>query len=191
MEHYYRDDTTNVEAAMLLGVSLGRTYDRMRALYLFDQVEKIIQPSEEQLYNLAIQRGNVKKIDFKYFEAMQYYWHASQIGSKNRLAALSLMASVGFSPLAPTVKRTLETASPEQYAKALFAYVAYLKAVYELAPQMDKATQSNVTTAKHVLTLFLEDMFFKDTDRLQMESPDGKKEWITREALEKLAKDEL
>jgi len=43
---------------------------------------------------------------------------------------------------------------------------------------------------KSALSLFLEDMFFKEVDRLQMWAPDGKREWITRKELEQLSKNE-
>jgi len=36
------------------------------------------------------------------------------------------------------------------------------------------------------LSLFLEDMFFLDVDRLQMWVPDGKREWITQDELRRL-----
>jgi len=182
MEYFYKIDTTNVEAAMLLGISLGRTYDRKRALSLFDHVEKLLQPAEAELYQLALQRGIVYQADRNFPAAASNYWLAAGLSEKNRIATLGSLVSLY--PLYNA--RQIEEASPEQYARALFAYVAYLRAVRE-APSKSGNDQ-NVATCQNRLSLFLEDMFFKNVDRLQMILPDGKKEWITREELEQLCK---
>ena len=186
MEHYYQNDTTNMEALMLLGVSLGRTYDRRRALYLFDQVEKKLQPPEELLENLSIQRGKVHQANGPASTnvAANYYWQAYLYDGRNRLSALSLLKDLyGY------INRTqLEEADSKRYAQILFANVAYLKEVQQNLEESKNENRINISTAKHSLSLFLEDMLFLDVNRLLMELPDGKTEWVTLEELERLSK---
>ena len=184
MEYYYQNDTNNVEAAMLLGISLGRTYDRRRALSLFNHIEELIRPTKERLYNLAFQRGVVYQINNEPAQAAKYYWQAAGIDDTDKYAALNRLRT-----LYPFTVRQLEEASPEQYARGLFAHVTYLRSAKE-APWISD-NDRNVLYSQSIISLFLEDMFFKSVERLQMESPDGKREWITYEELEKLIKREI
>lgn len=181
MERYYEDNTDNTEAAMILGVSLGRTFDRKRALALFDHVEEVIQPKEEMLYQLALQRGIVYQANGNKSESAKNYWQAAQVSKKNQRILLSRLTNLYYLD-----KRRFEEATPELYARGLFAHVAYLRNVEETP--IDKENENNVAHAKSILSLFLEDMFFKDVNRLLMESPDGKKEWVTQEELERMVK---
>ncbi|MCL2727883.1 MAG: hypothetical protein FWD56_05825 [Bacteroidales bacterium] len=181
LNHYYQHDTTNIEAAMMLGVSLGRTYDRRRALSLFDHVEKLIQPTEEMLFQLALQRGMVYQSTANHPESAKHYWQAAQISKKNQRAMLGRLIN-----LYAMNKSRLEQATPERQSQVLFAFVVYLRSVEETPAE--KESENNVAHAKYILSLYLEDMFFKDVNRLSMESPDGKREWVTRQELERLTK---
>ncbi|MDR2586538.1 MAG: hypothetical protein LBC84_10060 [Prevotellaceae bacterium] len=181
MEHYYRFNDENIEAAMMLGVSLGRTYDRKRALLLFDHVESLIQPAEDMVYQLGLQRGIVYQANGERSKAIHHYWQAAQISQKNQRAILSRLIH-----LYAFTKNRFEVATPEDYSQGLFVYLTYLRKVNE--GPIEKENENNIAYAKYVLSLYLEDMFFKEVTRLQMESPDGKKEWVTREELERLSK---
>ena len=179
MEYYYQNDTTNVEAVMVLAVSLGRTYDRKRALWLFDKVEELIYPSQEKIIDLALQRGIVHQANRNIAQAARYYWQAIQSGTIQRRDILAKLIS-----LYPITKSQWEEAGQQEYDKRLFANVAYLRVVNSMPS--DKDNPANVAYAQSILSLYLEDMFFKDVDSVQMQAPDGTKEWIGREELEKL-----
>ena len=179
MEYYYQNDTTNIEAVMMLAVSLGRTYDRKRALLLLDRVEELIYPTQEQVSDLAFQRGIVHQANRNIAQAASYYWQAAQASSLQRRDILARLMS-----LYPISKNQWEQTGQQEYDKRLFVNVAYLRAVNRMPSDKDNPT--NVAYAQSILSLYLEDMFFKDIDRVQMQTPDGIKEWITREELEKL-----
>ena len=182
LEYLYMKDDENVDLIMKLGISYGNSYDRKRALSLFDEAERLLQPTAEQLYNLALQRGITYRANQEPSVAANYFWQASGLSKENRKAVLSML--VGLHSFYPPER--LIQATPEQYARGLFAYVAYMRTVKEAATEDNK--DRNVTSCRNMLSLFLEDMFFKDVDRLQMILPDGKREWITREELQLLSK---
>ena len=183
MEYYYQSDPTNIEAVMMLAVSLGRTYDQKRAIALFDYVEKLMQHTEDLVYNLATQRGIVFAAMQNISEASKYYWQAAGAGDKRRRAGLRNLVGLYYFD-----EKRLEQASPELYARGLFAHVAFMRDMLDRS--IDETRSRYWASSKSILSLFLEDMFFKDLDRLQMWAPDGNKEWITREELRQLIKDE-
>ncbi|MCL2738520.1 MAG: hypothetical protein FWE30_03635 [Bacteroidales bacterium] len=180
MEHYYQNDTTNIEAVMLLAISLGRTYDRKRALLLFDRAEELMYPTKEQISDLALQRGIVHQANRNIAMAASHYWQAAQATGIHRRDILARLVS-----LYPINRRQWDNADPAHYSPRLFANVTYLRTINKMPTYRE--VLSNIEYSQAILSLYLEDMFFKDVDRLQMESPDGKREWVTYKELQELS----
>ena len=78
LELAYVQDTTDVEVNLLLGASLGMTYDRKRAYRLFDQAEALMQPDKALTNLLLVSRWETYWRDGRSDEAMRLFYTAWQ-----------------------------------------------------------------------------------------------------------------
>ncbi len=184
-EKLYADDTTNVETIMLLATCLSQTYDRGKALQLLNKAEKLLYPSDEELYNLALTRANTYIANDDTLNARKYYWEAYKLSKKNKSAMLARLA-----PLYQFRGRTIASLSREEYEQGLFVHVHYLR-----DPQVRKRLVTQIkrgslvfTASQAILQDYVEDMFLKDTGRQRMASPDGDVSWVTPDELTRLIK---
>ncbi len=180
-EKLYVEDTTNVETILLLANCLRQTTDRNRALTLFDKAEKLMYPTNEERYNLALSRADTYRASGDTKNARKYCWEAYKLSKKNRTAILFRLAGLYYFG-----NKSLETIDRSEYEEGLFFHVLFLRepAMQNLRPESMYGTQAMLS--KIQLKKYAEDMFFKDVNKLRMTSPDGEVTWITAEELKQL-----
>ena len=173
LELAYVQDTTDVEVNLLLGASLGMTYDRKRAYRLFDQAEALMQPDKALTNLLLVSRGETYWRDGRSDEAMRLFYTAWQ-QQKERLDYLY------------RIDRQLDNwgksyKTEEELSKALFIKQLYLK---------EYMATGRLLKGFHVYRTFLqyvyEDAFFQGKEDITMISPDGKYSTITIGEVKKL-----
>ena len=173
LEMAYVKDTTDVEVNLLLGASLGMTYDRKRAYRLFDQAEALMQPDKALTNLLLVSRGETYWRDGRSDEAMKLFYTAWQ-QQKERLDYLY------------RIDRQLDNwgksyKTEEELSKALFIKQLYLKEC-----MMTGRLQRDFHVYRTFLQYVYEDAFFQGKEDITMISPDGKYSTITIGEVKKL-----
>lgn len=173
LEMAYVKDTTDVEVNLLLGASLGMTYDRKRAYRLFDQAEALMQPDKALTNLLLVSRGETYWRDGRSDEAMKLFYTAWQ-QQKERLDYLY------------RIDRQLDNwgksyKTEEELSKALFIKQLYLKEC-----MMTGRLQRDFHVYRTFLQYVYEDAFFQGKEDITMISPDGKYSTITIGEVRKL-----
>lgn len=173
LEMAYVKDTTDVEVNLLLGASLGMTYDRKRAYRLFDQAEALMQPDKALTNLLLVSRGETYWRDGRSDEAMILFYTAWQ-QQKERLDYLY------------RIDRQLDNwgksyKTEEELSKALFIKQLYLKEC-----MMTGRLQRDFHVYRTFLQYVYEDAFFQGKEDITMISPDGKYSTITIGEVKKL-----
>ena len=173
LEMAYVKDTTDVEVNLLLGASLGMTYDRKRAYRLFDQAEALMQPDKALTNLLLVSRGETYWRDGRSDEAMKLFYTAWQ-QQKERLDYLYC------------IDRQLDNwgksyKTEEELSKALFIKQLYLKEC-----MMTGRLQRDFHVYRTFLQYVYEDAFFQGKEDITMISPDGKYSTITIGEVKKL-----
>lgn len=173
LEMAYVKDTTDVEVNLLLGASLGMTYDRKRAYRLFDQAEALMQPDKALTNLLLVSRGETYWRDGRSDEAMKLFYTAWQ-QQKERLDYLY------------RIDRQLDNwgksyKTEEELSKALFIKQLYLKEC-----MMTGRLQKDFHVYRTFLQYVYEDAFFQGKEDITMISPDGKYSTITIGEVKKL-----
>lgn len=173
LEMAYVKDTTDVEVNLLLGASLGMTYDRKRAYRLFDQAEALMQPDKALTNLLLVSRGETYWRDGRSDEAMKLFYTAWQ-QQKERLDYLY------------RIDRQLDNwgksyKTEEELSKALFIKQLYLKEC-----MMTGRLQRDFHVYRSFLQYVYEDAFFQGKEDITMISPDGKYSTITIGEVKKL-----
>lgn len=169
-------DTTSVEVNILLGATLGKTYDRKKAYELFDKAEYYMQPSKDLTFQLALYRAEVNLKDGNPVEANKFYDQAYKINPQ-RLDVLQKMAML-FYGRGKAEKYEDET----EKQRGLYNVVTFIKACLS----KEKTEPKFMAYYKPYLNSFLEEMFFKNENKSPLLSPDGKRSYITKEELRSL-----
>ena len=176
----YESDTTDIETIMLLGDCLGQTYYSNKALQFFNKAEKLMYPSDEEKYRLSLMRAEayMRSNDLK--NARNYYWDAYKLSSKNKRAMLFRLVLMCFMN-----NRNFETFSKEEYEQQLLYHVLFMRELSKGKVSLD-IQEVEGGRAIALLNKYIEDMFFKDTDKARMCSPDGEISWVTIDELRRL-----
>ncbi|MCL2097332.1 MAG: tetratricopeptide repeat protein [Bacteroidales bacterium] len=179
LDKLYQLDTTNVEIIMSLGTCHSVIYNGKKALQLFDKAEKLMYPTDEEKYNLSLMRADTYRGNGDRLNAQKYYWEASKLSKKNRQAMLSRLVSFRFD------REDFEAFSKEEYERELLYLVLYMRELIGRKTLTD-IQQKTLDYATSVMSLYIEDMFFKDIEKTQMRAPDGEIFWVTVEELTRL-----
>ena len=171
LENAYQKDTTSVEVCLLLGSSLGRTFDRKRAFKLFDKAEALMQPSPALVDMLIRFRAETLDRDNQHDKAnVLYYqlWTESQrfdmLGCIWQRYRTSKMAEQ----------------SDDYRRRALFINMLFATE-YLKRPERRK---DHLVYLRSLLSQFQEEMFFRSVKQLPTLAPDGKKGVCTEEQLQ-------
>lgn len=176
LEMAYQMDTTNVEICLLLGSSLGKTYDRKRAFVLLDKAEEEMQPNEILVNQLLLFRAETYKKDQKFAESARLYYQA-YLKNPKQLDYLAQISSIYGDGKVSNYK------TEEDRQRGLFIQHLYAKE-YLASGQNPMAFRFILLS----LQSFYEDMFFKGVKELPLLAPDGKKSKLTAEELQSLIK---
>ena len=159
-------DTASVEVNMLLGASLGMTYDRKRAFELLDKAEHYMQAPEDMTYQLALYRADVYERSRKLLDANRMYYEAYRIRPQKN--PLFQMARLFYGYRGDSEEEAFRD-------RGLYNVVTLVKTILD-DPKSDDRAASHY---KRYLTTFREAMFYKGVKEHPMISPAGKKSTIS------------
>lgn len=163
LELAYRKDTTDVETCLILGASLGKTYDRKRAYQLFDQAEENMKPKKFLTDLLLTYRGETMWRDGRMREAETLFYEVW----KKDLSRIDLLFKISNRYSNWDQSRY---SSDEERQRALFIKQLYLTEILN----SDKPAKG-LFLYRPFLESMYEDAFFRNVAELSMLTPDGKK----------------
>ncbi|MDR2118885.1 MAG: tetratricopeptide repeat protein [Tannerellaceae bacterium] len=173
LEPAYRKDSTSVDAALILGSALGKTYDRQRAYTLFDRAEKLMQPDSSKVRLLKLFRAETLRRDARNDESAALYYEIWM--ETPHIDILKTLADLYAAPSVSACR------SENEKRRTLFCHTLY-------AQEQLKYTKDAEPLARtlHLLRSFREDAFFRSLTELPMTSPDGKRSALTVHRLQEL-----
>ena len=175
-EKAFAKDSTAGDVCIMLGVSLGRTYDVMKAFEYFDRAEKLMEPDEYWSNMLIQSRAEmyVKKGDCKKGSELYYL-----LWKKDR-KQLSWLQNVhncyGW--------KKISDMSDDEKQRFLFICFLYASEVSEVKENTEQ--EMYLFYLRSTLKKFHEEMFFAGVKSFPMVSPDNKKNTMSEEKLKEL-----
>ena len=176
LEKAFERDTTAADVCLLLGISLGRTYDPKRALQYFDRAEKLLAPDEHWSNSLIefraetyVKLGECSKGTMLYYQL----WNKD----KKKKSVLQNMITC-YS------RKMFANMNDEEKQRCLFLCFLYVAEVSEVEEHTAQA--SYLLYLRSLLGKYQEEMFFSGADNYPMISPDNKKNTISIEKIKEL-----
>lgn len=169
----YEQDPTACDLCLLLGISIGRTYDPQAAFDYFDLAEECLVPDPSLLELLTQFRAEMylKTGDCDKGSALYYQlWKDGKV----QLAWLQQMQFCYG-------RKSSEDMSDEERQRALFIQYWYATELLEHPQRKNQMQQYSFLLSR--LKKYNEEMFFRDVDSLPMITPEGKKTAISKEKL--------
>ncbi len=165
LELAYRMDTTSVDVNILLGASLGRTYDRKQAYVFFDRAEELMKPAEVFTTLLSQSRAETYRRDGRIQDAIRLYYQLWQ--KTGRFDYLSTINSWQFA------HEISKYASPTERQRGLYITFLYMNTFLE-----NGGSPKRLFYYRGLLSSLYEDMFYRNVADEPLLSPDGKKSTI-------------
>lgn len=174
LEAAYEVDSTSVDVCLLLGASLGKTYDRKRAFQLFNEAEENMKPSKGLVLKLEQFRAETHHRDGNY-EVSSRMFYKLWNENKERLDFLHKVL------MRYTPAKIKDYSSENDKQRGLFLIILYVK-------ESLKANEdpSNLRFYRSLLKQFYEEMFFNSAREYTALSPDGKTSKVTVEEIKEL-----
>ena len=175
---YAIDSTTTADVCILLGLSIGRTYDVKRAFEYFDKAEELMAPDEYWVDMLLQARAEMSIKKGECQKAAEYYYQLSKKGKMK----LSM-----FQGLYNCYYRTGFEKMPDS-EKERFLYICFWNVTEELKEIRESEKQNDYTLLKlrSMLLKYQEEMFFRSMKEYPMVSPDNKRSTLSKEKLKEL-----
>lgn len=170
LEKAYEMDTTDIETSLLLGSSLGMTYDRGRAFRLFDHAERLMQPDSVWINLLLVSRGQTLSRDGRREEAVRLFYREWE-KNRNRLGYL-----YSIDKMYPNIGKVYK--SPKQLAEAFYIKYLYLTEWIKKGKSLKKF-EGYATFLQYVY----EDAFFNGKKEAVMITPYGRKKTLPVEKI--------
>ena len=176
LELAYQMDTTSAEICLLLGSSLGKTYDRERAFVFFDKAEKAMQPSELIVNQLLLFRADIHMKARNFEESSRLYYQAYQRNKKQ----IDYLAQIAFMYSA---KNNESYRTEEEKQRGLFIHYYYASEMLKNGPNTGQ-----LRYLTNLLQSFHQELFFKGIKELPMLAPDGKRSMLSADDLQAVIK---
>lgn len=173
LEKAYKQDTTAYDVCLLLGISVGRTYDTNAAFQYFKYAEEAMQPDSYWMEMLVQFRAEMYLKRGECEKGSQMYYELWKSGKKQLVWLQQIQFCYGRKPLADM--------SDEERQRALFIY--FLNATELLEKPFAEGRLMQYSYLVSRLKKYDEEMFFRDMDHLPMVAPDGKKNTISKEKI--------
>ncbi|MDH6341830.1 tetratricopeptide (TPR) repeat protein [Parabacteroides sp. PFB2-12] len=164
LQEAYAADTTQIDVCLLLGSSLGKTYDRKMGHAFLDKAEKNMEALPIYVRQLLKFRAETFRKDGNIAESDRLYYKAWQEEPEN-IALLSHLSGIN-------VSRIEYYQSDVSRKKGLFARVLYVREALKVA---DQYKPSFFHYHRYFFESLYNDMFFRSVSEEPMLSPDGKK----------------
>lgn len=168
---------TDIELAMKYGETLCRTGFCADALYVFQNVEREIQPDQRFLSLLEVMKGMSYTYIGREDKAIEAYWKAYQSNPGNTGAIAN------FAYLAGKQGRNAENLTEIDKKKIRFAQVLFLQ---KMKGKPNSGIEMQREDARNTLREALDELFFKDEKKLVTLDPDGKEHVYSIEDIRKL-----
>jgi len=179
LERAFAKDTAAADVCLLLGISLGRTYDMQAAFNYFDKAEKLLQPDEYWTNMLWQFRAEMycKNGDCDKCAAI-YYRIKDDIpkGTPWMENCISCMTSN---------KQTKDMTEDEKQ-RLLFLMSLNVNEIYNKIEDEGMQREAWKRYIKEQLEKFSEEIFMRNLDSYPMLSPDNKRSEISKNKLKEL-----
>ncbi|MDR0844474.1 MAG: tetratricopeptide repeat protein [Tannerella sp.] len=172
LELAYIREPAAIDVCLILGASLGLTYDKKRAYKLFDQAEALMQPDTAFVYMLKLGRADTYARDNRSDEASSLYY---SLWKENR--RMDLLARIWANYGTTGDIRNTEDETVRQ--RTLFIDVLMAMECLKSGKNEEIAHYT-----RHRLEVFREDMFFRSLKEYTMLDPDNKKSVISIDKLQ-------
>ncbi|MDR2916107.1 MAG: hypothetical protein LBV74_14990 [Tannerella sp.] len=176
LEKAFEKDSTAIDVCLLLGISVGRTYDPKKALSYFDKAEKLMEPDEYWNDQLVQFRAEMLAKTGSCDKSAELYYRLWK-KEKKQLAWLQNI-QICYN------RKDMEGMTDEERHRALFINYLYASEVLE-RPKMPSGVEQYLYL-RSVLKKYEEEMFFRGVKSLPMISPDNKKSALSLEKLKEL-----
>ena len=174
LEKAYLKDTADVETTLLLGAALGKTYDRKRALELFDRAEQLMRPNEALANMLLFSRGETLWADGQGYKADAMFYKA-WLENKDRLDLLfRIDRQYGNWGV-------VDYGTDERKSRALFIKNLFLNECFRTRRKTE-----GIHAYRRFLQYMYEEAFFQNKKELVMIAPNGKRSKLAVEDLKTL-----
>jgi tetratricopeptide (TPR) repeat protein len=180
LEIAYAKDSSDVSLCLLLGSSLGKTYDRAMAFRLFDNAEKLLRPDSLLVNMLLTFRAETYRKDGNTSEAIKLYYEAyKNTGRIDYLYSVATMSHV------PDYSK-IGDKDRDKIRRSIYASKIYIE---ERMSSLNIKPGEGVTYYKLLdssvsnLERACEDMFFRKIDEETLITPDGKRYKATLQEL--------
>ncbi len=174
LEKAYLKDTADVETTLLLGAALGKTYDRKRALELFDRAEQLMRPNEALANMLLFSRGETLWADGQGYKADAMFYKA-WLENKDRLDLLfRIDRQYGNWGV-------VDYGTDERKSRALFIKNLFLNECFRTRRKTE-----GFHAYRRFLQYMYEEAFFQNKKELEMIAPNGKRSKLAVEDLKTL-----
>lgn len=160
-------EPTDIDLAMKYGETLCRTGSCAEALTVFEAVEKTVLPDKRFLSVLEVMKGMSYTYTMKKAEAVAAYWKAYQLNPSNTGA----IANLAYLSDRTGMDINQEELTDRDKKRIWFAQLLFLQKVRE---KPDAGPDSQHAHSRKVLGEALDELFFRNEDRLVVIDPDGK-----------------
>jgi len=172
-------DTTAVDVCILLGSSLGKTYDPVRAFQLFNKAETLMEPDPFWSEKLMQYRAETYLRTGERNKGVALYYKLWQNEEK-------IERQLPWLQLIQRSYSLNNNTSDEDRQRCLF--ITYLYATEALKSQKSSEEWSReLSYLQSMLKKFEEEMFFRSVTSLSMTSPDNKTNTLSIEKLKELS----
>ena len=160
-----------METTLLLGAALGKTYDRKRALELFDRAEQLMRPNEALANMLLFSRGETLWADGQGYKADAMFYKA-WLENKDRLDLLfRIDRQYGNWGV-------VDYGTDERKSRALFIKNLFLNECFRTRRKTE-----GIHAYRRFLQYMYEEAFFQNKKELVMIAPNGKRSKLAVEDL--------
>lgn len=167
LELAYKMDTTSIDVNLLLGSSLGKTYDRKQAYIHFNKAEEAMKPEPVYVRRLLMFRADLLKREGKLTEAHILLYRAWQ-KEPSDLDLLSYIASSYNGAHISYYK------NEDNRQRGIFIRQLYVKEILKDERRANEFKELFYYYRYFFESLY-EDMFFRSVTEEPMLAPDGKK----------------
>jgi len=179
LEVAYMEDDTDIEVCMLLGSALGRTYDRKRAIQLFDRVEELMQPNPGLVNLLKQFRADTHYRTGQYREAGVIFYQLWTSDQRSDIL-LNLWDCYGR-------RDVNQLQNDDERARSMFVNVLVATERQRFQNyDRNTTTYHTLTFVRSQLVKFREEMFFRGIKEHPMIAPDNKRSTVTEARLQEL-----
>lgn len=171
---------TDIDLAMKYGEVLCRTGFCADALYVFQNIERTVQPDQRFLSLLEVMKGMSYTYIGREDKAIEAYWKAYRLNPGNNRAIAN------FAYLTGKQSRKTENLTEIDKKKIRFAQVLFLQKMKE---KSNGGIETQQEDSRNMLREALEELFFKNENTLVTLDPEGKEHVYSIEDIRKLVRE--